>query len=192
MRTSAASAQNAAAIARASSKGPSQADRLAALNKANRKANADEVRKAQIAVKKAEAVARAAAAAKHAKFEAEAAETEAAAAAGKGTDNTLTANNLLAVPGTTTAKVSAKSISSAGNLDDLFDGSNTSRGGTPGMMTPKMNPVSRSSTPLNGGQQTKLNGAEKRGGSGLSTTFRKRNMDDDLIASLDLGIEIDI
>lgn len=195
IRTSAASSQNAAAIAKASSKGPSQADRLAALNKANRKANADEVRKAQIAVKKAEAVARAAAAAKHAKLEAEAA--AAAAAGGKESNNTLTANNLLAVPGTTTAKGSAKSTSSAGNLDDLFDGSNTSRGGTPGTMTPKMNPISRSSTPMNGQQQqqqTKINGVEKKGGVGgnLSTTFRKRNMDDDLIASLDLGIEIDI
>ena len=181
---SSAAAQNAAALAKAS-KGPSQADRLAALNKANRKANAEEVRKAQIAMKKAEAVARAAAAAKHAKLEAEA-EAEA-----NGKESTLTANNLLTVPGTGTP--------SAGTIDDLFDGSNTSRAGTPGTigtMTPKMNPVSRSSTPLNGQvqQHAKIGGAEKKlgGGGGISSTFRKRNMDDDLIASLDLGIEIDI
>ena len=143
-------------------------------------------------MKKAEAVARAAAAAKHARLEAEAG---AAATAGgaEGKENTLTVNNLLAVPGAGTP--------SAGNIDDLFDGSNTSRGGTPGTMTPKMNPISRSSTPLNGQvqlhqqqqQQSKINGAEKKvGGTGMSSTFRKRNMDDDLIASLDLGIEIDI
>ena len=140
-------------------------------------------------MKKAEAVARAAAAAKHAKREAEVEATAAAAAAAvaggvEGKENTLTANNLLTVPGTGTP--------SASNLDDLFDGSNTSRGGTPGTMTPRMNSISRGSTPLNGQvHQSKMNGAEKKVG-GTSSTFRKRNMDDDLIASLDLGIEIDI
>ena len=126
-------------------------------------------------MKKAEAAARVAAAAKHARLEA-----EGKVADGEKND-ALTTKNLLSVPGSS-------------NIDDLFEGSDRSRGGTPGTgtMTPKFNPVSRSSTPLNGLQLNKGSGnnGEKKGG--LPATFRKRNMDDDLIASLDLGIEIDI
>ncbi len=142
------------------SKGPTQQERLAALNKANRKLNAEEVRKAQIAEKRLEAANRAAAAARHAKAEREAAEKAAAA------------KELLNVP-------------AGSHTDELFgSASDLSRAGTPaGTNTPRKIATPRSQTPLSGPR-------EKRTG-GLSS-LKKRNMDDDLIGAIDLGIEIDI
>ncbi|EON67574.1 hypothetical protein W97_06942 [Coniosporium apollinis CBS 100218] len=136
------------------SKAQIQAQKLAELNRANRKANAEDIRKAQIAERRREQEARAAAAARRkAQMEEEARVKE---------------QRLLAAPGR--------------ELDELF-GSDISRTGTPangGVGTPKK----RSGTPANGGEKR-----EKKTGI---PTFRKRNMDDDVIASMDLGVDIEI
>ncbi|KAL1311600.1 hypothetical protein AAFC00_001713 [Neodothiora populina] len=129
-------------------KGTVQQERLAALNKANRKANSEEVRKAQIAEKRAQQKARDEAIAKARKREADAAEA---------------AKNKLLHPN-----------------DDLFgDASDISRTGTPlnGSGTPEIG------TP---GTSTPANGAKKVG------IFRKKAMDDEVMGSIDLGIDIDI
>ena len=131
-----------------------QQERLAQLNRQNRKLNSEEVRKAQLAQKRQEQKARDEAIAKAAK-KAEEAKAKAAAS--------------LQVP------------------DDLFgDVSDASRQGTPGLggsAAPKVS--SRAGTPMNG-----VGGAaEKKKKFGQ---FRKKNMDDDVIAGMDLGIEIDI
>lgn len=132
-----------------------QQERLAQLNRQNRKLNSEEVRKAQIATKRAEQKAREEGIARQRKLE----EEKVAAAAAK--------SSSLAVP------------------DDLFgDASDISRAGTPGVSgngTPKKGP-SRAGTPANGGAAEK-----KKFGQ-----FRKKNLDDDVIAGMDLGIEIDI
>lgn len=131
-------------------KGSTQQERLALLNKANRKANAEEIRKAEIAEKRAQAVARAAAAAR-------AREQEAAAKAS------------LQVPGKST-------------IDDLFgDGSDISRTGTP------VDGAKSAATP-----RAKSPPGQKVEKKSAIPTFKKRNMDDDLIGAMDLGIEIDI
>lgn len=136
-----------------------QADRLWALNQANRKKNLEEIRKAQIEERRKAAAGRAAAAAKAAEKE----RVEAEAAAAKAS---------LQVP--------------ESNIDDLF-GSDISRTGSPapgsGISTPK-----RTGTPLG---KKLAERKEKREKEGLPT-FKKRNMDDDLIGAMDLGIEIDI
>lgn len=125
-----------------------QQDRLAALNKANRKANSEEIRRVQIAEKRQVQKSREAAMARAKKAEADAAE---AAEAAK--------NKLLGIPGKT---------------DDLFgDASDVSRAGTPALAKG----LSRAGTPMK----------EKKLGH-----FRKKNMEDDAIAAMDLGIEIDI
>lgn len=127
-------------------KGAQQQERLAALNRANRKANSEDIRKAQIAEKRAQYKARDEAIAKAKQREAEAAKAK------------------LLNPG-----------------DDLFgDGSDISRTATPanGNGTPKKGP-SGTSTPLNASKKT-LGG------------FRKKALDEDVIASMDLGIDIDI
>jgi len=130
-----------------------QQERLAQLNRQNRKLNSEEVRKAQIATKRAEQKARDEAIARARK-----AESEKAAAATK--------NSSLAIP------------------DDLFgDASDISRAGTPGVSangSPKKG-MSRAGTPANGVPEKKKFGQ-----------FRKKNLDDDVIAGMDLGIEIDI
>ncbi|KAH0292932.1 hypothetical protein M436DRAFT_60324 [Aureobasidium namibiae CBS 147.97] len=117
-----------------------QQERLAALNRANRKANSEDVRKAQLAEKRVLQKAREEAAAK-ARREAEAAKEK-----------------LLAVP------------------DDLFgDASDISRTGTPA------NGTSGTSTPINEKlKKTTLGG------------FKKKPKDEDIIADMDLGIDIDI
>lgn len=115
-----------------------QQERLAALNKANRKANTEEVRKAQMAEKRAQQKAREEAIAKARLRDSEA------------------AKKLLA-PG-----------------DDLFgEASDISRTGTPANGA---NPVSK----------PPLNGSKTLGG------LRKKAMDDEVIASMDLGIDIQI
>lgn len=121
----------------------SQHERLAARNKANRKANAEEIRKAQIAEKKVLHKAREEAARVRAAAEEEKKKHAAAAAAA-----------LLAVPG--------------GEMSDLF-GSDISRAGTP-------KKASRTGTPL---------GIKKIGGN-------KKLLDDEIIAEMDLGIDIEI
>ena len=142
---------SAASKANGPTKAVLQQERLAALNKANRKANSEEVRKAQLAEKRAQQKLRDEAAARARQREAEAAEAAEAA------------KNKLLKPG-----------------DDLFgDMSQPSRTGTP----LSVSAASRKGTP---GAGTPLNGPKKIGG------FRKKAMDEDIIASMDLGIDIDI
>lgn len=119
-----------------------QQERLAALNRANRKANSEDVRKAQLAEKRVIQKAREEAAAK-ARREAEAAKAK-----------------LLSVP------------------DDLFgDASDISRTGTPANGTASAGNV----TPLpDKMKKTTLGG------------FKKKARDEDIIADMDLGIDIDI
>lgn len=139
---------------------PSQKDlqqqRLAELNRQNRKLNSIEVRKAQVAAKRAEHKLRDEALAKRKALEAE--------------------------------KLAASEISKNGHLkvaDDLFgDASDISRAGTPALSvggTPRQG-MSRAGTPMNG-----TSGDKKKFGQ-----FKKKNMDDDIIANLDLGIDIEI
>lgn len=143
---------NAAAKTNGPSKKDLQQERLAQLNKQNRKINSEEVRKAQLASKRAEQKARDEAIAKAKKRDAE------KAAAAK--------NGSLAIP------------------DDLFgDGSDISRAGTPGLSaagTPKRG-MSRAGTPMNGVKPERKLGE-----------FKKKHLDDDLMAGMDLGIDIDI
>ena len=125
-----------------------QQERLSELNRQNRKRNTEEVRKAQLAAKRAEQKHREEAIARAKK-----AEAEKKAAAGNGN---------LAIP------------------DDLFgDASDLSRAGTPGPMTPNRI-SSRAGTPA-------ANGEKKKFGQ-----FRKKAVDDDVIAGMDLGIDIDV
>lgn len=131
---------------------PVQHERLAALNKANRKANAEEVRKAQLAEKRALQKARD-----------EAAKARAAAEEEKKA-------RMLEVP--------------HGDMRDLFgDGSDISRAATPlnGSGTPRRGVTPRSGTPLNG------SGKRERG-----VGTKKKSMEDEIIASMDLGIDIEI
>lgn len=120
-----------------------QQERLAALNRANRKANSEDVRKAQLAEKRVLQKAREEAAAKARLRAAEEAEAK---------------QKLLNVP------------------DDLFgDGSDISRTGTPANGASQGN-----STPLNGNPKKGLGG------------FKKKAKEEDIIADMDLGIDIDI
>lgn len=127
-----------------------QQARLAELNKANRKTNSEEVRKALVAENVAKQKARQAALKKHKEEE----ERKALAASQNG----------LKVPGAD---------------DDLFgSASDISRAGTPANGTPRR---SRAGTPLNGTKEKKAFGQ-----------FTRKKMDDEVIAGLDLGIDIDI
>lgn len=129
--------------ANAPNKAVLQQERLAALNKANRKANSEEIRKAQIAEKHRQQRARDEAIAKARKRDAEAAEA---------------AKNSLLNP-----------------VDDLFgDVSDISRTGTP---------ANAANTPK---KPVPLGGPKKIG------AFRKKALDEDVIAAMDLGIDIDI
>ncbi|KAF4550443.1 Plus-3 domain-containing protein [Elsinoe fawcettii] len=126
-----------------------QQSRLAELNKANRKANSEEIRKALIADKMRQERARALATAKQKE------EDERKKAA----EEAAKANGGLKVPG-----------------DDLFgDASDMSQAGTP------RKGRSRAGTPMNGIKEKKVLGQ-----------FSKKKMDDEVIASMDLGIDIDI
>lgn len=154
-------------------KPPSQQELLAQVNRNNRKANARDIRAAQIAereaVKKAhEAVARGEAVADsfarvktRAKFHHDVNENKKTLAPPKG--------------------------------DDLFEeGSDRSRAGTPlsvtGTSTPrKVETPKRGCTPSLGVRP--LNGQKKKGGI---PTITKSSMDDEIIGALDFGIEIDI
>lgn len=153
---------------KAADKGPTQQERLAELNRANRKANTEDVRKAQRAEKRAEAIAR------RAVERGEAVADPFARVKTRPRTNYDANGEHLAPP---------KPVAKA--LDDLFeDGSkNSSRAATPARSgTPLPNgAVKQSSTPQP--PQEKVNGVPKVG---------KRNMDDDVIGAMDLGIEIDI
>lgn len=122
--------------------------RLEQINKDNRRRNQEEGRKAMIAERKRELQKRAAAQQEREKKVKEEAEKAAKEAEKK--------SRLLAV-----------------GKDDLFDGSDISRGNTPG--------ISRTATPQ----------PPKREIKGIPT-FTKKKMDDDVIASLDLDIDIEI
>ncbi|CAO1603049.1 RNA polymerase-associated protein rtf1, variant 2 [Xanthoria calcicola] len=147
--------------------GPTQQERLAELNRANRKANAADVRKAQQAERKAEALAR-----KRVE-RGEAVADPFARVKTRPRTNYDASGERLAPP-----KPALKAT------DDLFeDGSkNNSRAGTPGRAgTPVQNGGPKAATPQP--PQEKVNGLPKVG---------KRNMDDDVIGAMDLGIDIEI
>ncbi|KAF2193806.1 hypothetical protein K469DRAFT_712633 [Zopfia rhizophila CBS 207.26] len=119
------------------------AQRLAEINRANRKTNSEQIRKALIEERHAELRARKAREKELLKQREEEKKAK-----------------LLQVP--------------SSNTDDLFEGSDRSRSATPA--------VARAGTPAKTSQ-------EKKGGI---PTFRKRKMDDDIISSMDLGIDIEI
>lgn len=124
-------------------------DRMAEINRQNRKKNQEEVRKAQLAARKAELAARKQA---EAKYKRKLAEEKAAAEAAEKAKS-------LQVPGS--------------DLDALFDGSDASRAATP---KPDEKKIEKPKT-------------EKKVGI---PTFKKKAMDDDIIGSMDLGIDIEI
>ena len=142
-------------------KPPSQQDRLAALNRQNRKTNAIEIRKAQLAEKRAEA--------------------ESARLVARGE---ALANPFARVK--TRAKVMHDVRNDSLSVDDLFS-SDRSRGTTPVSVGGAKSP-SASGTPKRGGTPTTVavGTAEKKKG------FFQKTMEDDVIASLDLGIDIEI
>lgn len=143
-----------------------QQQRLAELNRINRKKNIEEVRKAQRAERKAQLAA------------ANAVER------GEAVQDPFARVQTRAKTHYDVNKDTLASLKPPNPLDDLFDGgSNTSRAGTPlsnGANTPK-----RAVTPKPARANTPL----KAGGL---PTIGTRNMDDDIIGAMDLGIEIDI
>lgn len=164
--------------------GPTEQERLAILNRNNRKQNQQDVRKAQQAERKAEAL------------------NQAAIERGEAVANPFARVKTRAKFHYDVRNAALAPPPSTQGLDELFEGGNSdrSRAGTPlnpsgtntplKVPTPKrvgtpMTGMSRSGTPL----LTKRDSGEKKRGI---PTIRKRNMDDDLIAAMDLGIEIDI
>ncbi|KAI9805674.1 MAG: hypothetical protein M1833_005167 [Piccolia ochrophora] len=157
-----------------SNKGPSQQERLAALNRANRKANAQDVRKAQLAEKRAERL------------------NQAAIARGEAVANPFARVKTRAkVMHDVHAADTLAPPTVSHNVDELFEGnSDRSRAGTPmsgaGTTTPrKIGTPKRSGTPL----ATGITNGEKKGGI---PTIRKRLMEDEILGSMDFGIDIDI
>ena len=163
--------------------GPTEQERLAILNRNNRKKNQHDVREAQHAERRAEAL------------------NKAAIERGEAVANPFARVKTRAKTHYDVRTTLAPRPNLQG-LDELFEGGNSdrSRAGTPlnpsGTNTPLKVPtpkrtgtpttgLSRSGTPL----LTKRDSGEKKRGL---PTIRKRNMDDDLIAAMDLGIEIDI
>lgn len=149
---------------------PNQQERLAALNRANRKANTQDVRRAQQAERKAEALAR------KAIERGEAVQNPFARVKTRAKFHHDVYGDNLAPPG------------SSRGMDDLFGGNSRdiSRSGTPLSVgdtnSPKPSETpKRSETPLRSGE--KISGLPRIG---------KRNMDDDVFAAMDFGIEIDI
>lgn len=147
-----------------------QQERLAILNRANRKANTQDVRRAQQAEKKAEALAR------KAIERGEAVQNPFARVKTRAKIHHDVNADTLAPP------------SAVRGLEDLFEGNSReiSRAGTPLSVGGSKSPIS-SGTPKRDG--TPLQTREKI--SGLPR-IGKRNMDDDVLASMDFGIEIDI
>ena len=144
----------------------SQQERLAELNRINRKKNIEEVRAAQRAERKAQLAALK------------------AVERGEAAPDHFARVQTRAKTHYDVHKDALASLKPPNALDDLFDGgSNTSRAGTPlsnGANTPK-----RAVTPKPPGPTT----PRKVGGL---PTIGTRNMDDDIIGAMDLGIEIDI
>jgi RNA polymerase-associated protein RTF1 len=161
----------------------SQQERLAALNRANRKANTQDVRKAQQAERKAEALAR------RAIERGEAVHNPLARVKIRAKIHHNVARDSLAPPGT-------------GGSDDLFEGNgrDKSRSATPLSVGESKSPMAAtplsvgdskspmpSATPT--GSQTPINGGEKI--SGLPRLGR-RNLEEEVFAAMDFGIDIDV
>ena len=147
------------------STGPNQQERLAILNRANRKANTHDVRKAQQAERKAEALAR------KAIERGEAVQNPFARVKTRAKTH-YDVNNSLAPPKPSHA------------IDDLFEdkSKNNSRAGTPSSV--------RSSTPMpTGNPHVRISPTTFKNGLPCIGT---RNMDDEIIGSMDLGIDIEI
>ncbi|KAL8956777.1 MAG: hypothetical protein Q9193_005789 [Seirophora villosa] len=146
--------------------GPTQQERLAELNRANRKANTEEVRKAQRAEKRAHAMAQRA-------VERGEAVADPFARVKTRPRTTYDANDQHLAPPKPTNKA----------VDDLFESGSkdTSRAG------------SRASTPMQNGATKKINlpHQPQEKVNGLPKVGR-RNMDDEVIGAMDLGIDIDI
>lgn len=149
-----------------SSPGLSQQERLALVNRANRKANTQDVRKAQVMERKQEALARLAV------ERGEAIQNPFARVKTRAKTYHDAKGNSLVVP--------------SGALDDASNSQDNSRAGTP--MTP-----GRAKSPLHDGTP-KRSGTPLHVGEKISGLPRigKRNMDDDIFAAMDFGIEIDI
>ena len=147
--------------------GPSQQERLAALNRANRKANTHDVRKAQQAERKAEALAR------KAIERGEAVQNPFARVKTRAKIHYDISGNTLAPPKTTTHAI-----------DDLFEdkSKDNSRAGTPSSV--------RSTTPMRSGTPNFQRSPPVV--KGQLPKIGTRNMDDEIIASMDLGIDIEI
>ncbi|KAL8645063.1 MAG: hypothetical protein Q9210_006919 [Variospora velana] len=146
--------------------GPTQQERLAELNRANRKANTEEVRRAQRAEKRAQAMAQRA-------VERGEAVADPFARVKTRPRTTYDANDQHLAPPKPTNKA----------VDDLFEGGSkdTSRAG------------SRASSPMQNGAGKKINVPQQpqEKVNGLPKVGR-RNMDDEVIGAMDLGIDIDI
>ncbi|KAI9671915.1 MAG: hypothetical protein M1817_002354 [Caeruleum heppii] len=152
--------------------GLTQQERLAELNAANRKANAINVRKAQLAEKRAQQ-------------KREAAVLRGEAVADPFARVKTRAKIMHNIGGDSLVPPRAKSQ----EHDDLF-GSDISRAGTPANNGTGTNTPNKIGTPKRSGTPVLPRPAgEKKGGI---PTIRSRNMDDDIIAAMDLGIEIDI
>lgn len=164
--------------------GPTEQERLAILNRNNRKQNREDVRRAQHAERIAEAL------------------NQAAIERGEAVPNPFARVKTRAKTHYDVRNITVAPRPSAPGLDELFEGGNSdrSRGATPlnptgtntplGVPTPKLIPtpkigMSRSGTP----SLTKRDSGEKKCGI---PTLRKRSMDDEIIAAMDLGIEIEL
>ena len=155
----------------AGSGGSTNQDRLAALNQKNRGKNAEEVRRALIEERRKLQAAREQAAVEQKAKLAEKEMVEAAKQAKIKAEEEAKAR-LLKLP--------------KDEMADLFgDGSDISRAGTPvGGGTPRR---SRAGTPINGGLAVK----KERSGLG-QVGMKKKNLDDEVIGNLDLGIDVEI
>ena len=155
--------------------GQTQQERLAELNRRNRKANVEEVRRAQQAERKAEALARQA-------VERGEAVANPFARVKTRAKTHHDSKDLLAPPkllkGDDLFESSSRDASRAGTPSSIV------RTGTPGKLSTVGTPQ-RSGTPV-GGKST--NGGKKGG----IMVIRNRNMDDDLMAAIDMGIDIEI
>ena len=154
------------AVPKPANAGPTQQERLAALNRANRKANTHDVRKAQQAERKAEAIAR------KAIERGEAVQNPFARVKTRAKIHYDVSGNTLAPPKATHA------------TDDLFEdkSKDNSRAGTPSSV--------RSTTPMTSGTPNFQRSPPAV--KGQLPKIGTRNMDDEIIAAMDLGIDIEI
>lgn len=140
-------------------KNAAQPERLAAINKANRQAYNESLRKAQLAEKRAER------------------EAQEKIARGEAIANPFARVKTRAKVHHDAPETTGLQVPTGKALDDLFgDGSDISRAGTPkpgnGTSTPKTSKPSSQPTGI--------------------ASFKKRNMDDDILSEIDLGIDIEI